>query len=92
MDVDYMLSCGVVWRRTADPVAGLELIGALESEDLHIRQIAKTILVECGEPSMSLLESALAEGVVSPDSAVPCMAEILLIQTFGSAGYRPCMD
>jgi hypothetical protein len=77
MDVDYMLACGLAWRRTADPVAGWELIEGLESNDPCIQEIAKTILVQCGEPSMSLLESAVAAGIVSPKSAVPCMAEIL---------------
>jgi hypothetical protein len=33
MDVDYMLACGLAWRRTADPVAGWELIEGLESND-----------------------------------------------------------
>jgi hypothetical protein len=77
MDVDYMLACGIVWRRTADPVAGWELIEGLDSPDPHVRQLAQTILVECGEPSMNLLESAIATGTVSPDSAGECMAEIL---------------
>jgi hypothetical protein len=77
MEVDYMLACGIVWQRTADPVAGMELIEGLESKDPCIQEIAKTILVECGEPSMKLLESAVTAGIVSPDSAGPCMAEIL---------------
>lgn len=77
MDVDYMLACAIVWRSTADPVAGWELIEGLESKDPCIQEIAKTILVQCGEPSMNLLESAVAAGIVSPDSAGPCMAEIL---------------
>lgn len=77
MEVDYMLACGIIWRKTADPLAGWELIEGLESKDPCIRQIAKTILVKCGEPSMYLLESAVAAGSVSQDSAGPCMAEIL---------------
>jgi hypothetical protein len=77
MEVDYILACGIVWRRTSDPVAGWELIEGLESKDPCIQEIAKTILVECGEPSMKLLESAVATGIVSPDSAGPCMAAIL---------------
>lgn len=81
MDVEYMLACGIIWRKTADPVAGWELIEGLESKDPCIRQIAKTILVECGEPSMDLLESAVAAGSVNPDSAGDCMAEILRSQT-----------
>ena len=77
MQIDYMLACGIVWRRTADPVAGWELIEGLGSEDPRIQEIAKTLLVECGEPSMKLLESAVAVGIVSPAAAGPCIAEIL---------------
>ena len=77
MDVDYMLACGIVWQKTADPVAGWELIEGLASQDPHVRQLVQTILVDCGEPSMNLLESAIATGTVSPDSAGECMAEIL---------------
>lgn len=77
MRVDYLLACGMVWRRTADPVAGWQLIEGLESKDPCIQEIAKTLLVDCGEPSMRLLESAVAVGIVRPESAAPCMAEIL---------------
>ena len=66
MNADYMLACGIVWRKTADPVAGWELIEGLDSPDPHVRQLAQTILVECGEPSMNLLESAIATGTPKP--------------------------
>ena len=90
MDVDYMLACGIIWRKTADPVAGWELIEGLESQDPHVRQIAQTILVECGEPSLSLLESAIATGTVTLDSAGACMAEILLARTQQQWTSRDC--
>jgi hypothetical protein len=77
MEVDHMLACGIVWQRTGDSVAGRELIEGLESNNPCIQEIAKMLLVECGEPSMKLLESAVAAGIVSPDSAGRCMAEIL---------------
>lgn len=77
MDVDYILACGIVWRRTADPVAGWELIEGLESKDPCIQEIAKMLLVDCGESSMKLLELAVVSGIASPDSAGSCMAEIL---------------
>lgn len=81
MDVNYMLACGIIWRRTADPVAGWELIEALESQDPYARQIAQMILVECGEPSIELLESAIATGTVNLDSAGVCIAEIVRART-----------
>lgn len=80
MNTDYMLACGVVWRRTADPEAGWDLVDGLKSRDPEVRVLAQTLLVESGESSMGLLESALAAGVVDPDVAGPCMAEILRIR------------
>jgi len=80
MDIDYVLACGIVWRKTADPEAGRELIEGLESEDPQLRLLAQTLLVEGGESSMGLLENALAAGVVNADVAGPCMAEILRIR------------
>ena len=77
MDADYIAACGIVWRKTADPVAGWELVEGLESEDQEVRMLAQTLLAECGEASMSLLESAVAAGVVDPNLAGPCMVEIL---------------
>jgi hypothetical protein len=81
MDVDYMLVCGLIWQKTADRVAGWELIKGLNSRDPHLREVAKTILVECGEPAMSLIESAFAFGSVTADSAGPCLAEIFRAQS-----------
>ena len=77
MDIDYVLACGIVWRRTADPEAGWDLVDGLKSRDPEVRVLAQTLLVESGENSMGLLESALAVGIVDPDLAGPCMAEIL---------------
>jgi hypothetical protein len=77
MNTDHMLACGVVWQRTGDPEAGWDLVDGLKSGDLEVRLLAQTLLVESGESSMGLLESALAVGIVDPDVAGPCMAEIL---------------
>lgn len=77
MNPDYMLACGIVWRKAADPEAGFELVEGLEAGDPQLRLLAQTLLVESGEDSIGLLESALAAGVVSADAAGPCMAEIL---------------
>jgi|SRR5665811_237384 hypothetical protein len=80
MNTDYMLACGVVWRRTGDPEAGWDLVDGLKSRDPEVRVLARTLLVESGESSMGLLESALAVGIVEPDVAGPCMAEILRVR------------
>jgi len=76
-----MLVCGIIWRKTEDVVAGWELINGLKSRHPNVRQVAKAILVECGEPSMNLLESAFAVGSVTPDSAGACIAEIFRAQS-----------
>ena len=81
MNADYMLACGIVWRKTADPEAGWDLVEGLESRDPEVRVLAQTLLVESGENSMGLLESALALGIVDPDVAGPCMAEIFRSRT-----------
>ncbi len=80
MNADYMFACGAIWRKTADPEAGWELVEGLESKDPQLRLLAQALLVESGESSMGLLESALAAGVVNPDVAGPCIAEILRIR------------
>ena len=80
MEADYIVACGVVWRKTLDPVAGTELVEGLQSEDHEIRFLAQTILAESGEASMSLLEAAVSNGLVNPEFAGPCMAEILRSQ------------
>ena len=80
MNTDYVLTCGVVWRRTADPEAGWDLVDGLKSRDPEVRVLAQTLLVESGENSMGLLESALEVGIVDPNIAGPCMAEILRVR------------
>jgi hypothetical protein len=81
MDLDYLLVCGIIWRETGDCVAGWELINGLNSRDPRLRQVAKESLVECGKPSMNLLESAFATGIVTPESAGACIAELFRAQS-----------
>ena len=64
MNTDYVLACGVVWRRTADPEAGWDLVEGLESRDPELRLLAQTFLVESGEHAIGLLESALAAALL----------------------------
>lgn len=77
MDANYILACGIVWRKTADPEAGWELVEALQFSNPNLRMLAQTFLIETGKDSMELLEGAVARGAVSPEVAGPCMAEIL---------------
>ncbi len=80
MNTEYLLACGVVWRSTADPEAGWELVESLESQDPRLRVLAQAFLVEGGLKSMELLEEALAAGMVSTERVGPCMVEILFLQ------------
>lgn len=77
MNPDYIRACGIVWRKTANLEAGFELVQGLECRDLRVRALAQALLIDGAENSMRLLESALTVGVVSPEAAGPCMAEIL---------------
>ena len=96
MTTDHIFACGVVWLKTADLEAGWDLVEGLESKDPQLRLLAQSLLVESGESSMGLLESALAAGVVNPKVAGPCMAEILRIrrakQITGHRRNEPCTD
>lgn len=96
MNTDCLLACGVVWRKTADPEAGWDLVDGLKSRDPEVRMLAHTLLVESGDSSMALLESALAVGIVDPDVAGPCMAEILRIRqakpVTGQCAVEHCGD
>ncbi len=89
MELDYIAACGVVWRKTLDPVAGSELIQGLKSEDEEIRFLAQVILAESGEASMGLLESAVSSGSVNPESAGPCMVSIMRLHN-RIGGWATC--
>ena len=80
MNPDYMLACGIVWCKAADPEAGWELIEGLKCSDPNVRSLAQKLLLENGEESMHLLECALTNGEVSSETAGPCIAEILRFQ------------
>lgn len=77
MDANYMLACGIVWRKTADPDAGWELVGALASPDPELRQLARHMLVQRRDNAMVLLEHAITAGVLTPEMAGPCIVELL---------------
>lgn len=77
METLCMLACGIIWRNTADPDAGWELVAALGSPDLELRHIARQMLVEQREDAMALLERAVSAGIIAPEVAGPCMGELL---------------
>ena len=77
MDHEHLFEYGVLWRNTADPEAGWELIRGLQSLDSGLRSIAQVLLLENGQRSIELLENALAAGSLSPYIAVQCITEIL---------------
>jgi hypothetical protein len=77
METLCMLACGIIWRNTADPDAGLELIAALGSPDPELRHIARHMLVVQRDDALVLLEKAVSTGIVTPDVAGPCMGELL---------------
>ena len=77
MDANYMLACGIVWRKTADPDAGWRLVEALASPDPELRQFARDMLVQRRDNAMTLLEDAISAGVLTPEMAGPCMVELL---------------
>ncbi len=89
MDANYMLACGIVWRKDADPEAGWELVEGLQSTDPQVRVLAHALLLENGAESMHLLESALSSGAVTPEVAGPCMVEILRSEHARKAGKLP---
>jgi hypothetical protein len=77
MNPDYLLTCAIVCRKSADPEAGLELLEALDSPDPNERALSRALLIDGEKYSMWLLEGALAAGVVSPEAAGDCIAEVL---------------
>jgi hypothetical protein len=86
MDAQYMLACGIVWRKSADPDAGWELVEALTSPDPELRQFARDMLVQRRDNAMALLEDAVGAGILTPEVAGPCMMELLRA---GRSGIPP---
>ena len=77
MNPDYLLACAIVWRRTADPEAGVGLLEGLDSSDPRLRALSRALLIDGEENSMLLLEGALSAGIVNPEAASACIADIL---------------
>ena len=77
MNPDYLLACAIVWRKTADAEAGLGLVEGLDAPDPSVRAFSRALLIDDEENSLRLLEGALVAGVVSPEAAGGCIADIL---------------
>jgi HEAT repeat protein len=73
MDLRYVFACGIVWRYTADPEAGWELIRALRDDDRDVQDLAALMLADESQDSSSLLTAATAGGAISAKDA----AEVL---------------
>jgi hypothetical protein len=65
MDPGYVFACGIVWRYTADPEAGWELIRALRDHDRDVQELAAMMLTNGAQDASSLLNAAVASGAVS---------------------------
>lgn len=87
MDANYMLACGIVWRKTADPDAAWELVEAMASPDPELRQFARDMLIQRRDSAMALLEDAVGAGVLTPEVAGPCMVELLRAGRPGSSDF-----
>ena len=63
MNPDYIIACGIVWRKTAAPEAGLELAEGLESTAPRVRTLAAgAVSPEAGGPCMAeILRSGRAK-------------------------------
>ena len=77
MDEAFIVACGIVWRKTADPEAGWSLVAALDSPDASMRSLAEDLLATGGDESLALLEAAVEAGVLSPEQAAPCISQLL---------------
>ena len=92
MDANYMLACGIVWSKTADPDAGWELVEALTSSDPELRQFAWEMLLHRRENAMAILEGAVGTGVLTPEVAGPCIVELLRAGRTGSSDFLVAGD
>lgn len=77
MDLRYVFACGIVWRYTADPEAGWELIRALRDDDRDVQDLAALILADNSQDSSSLLTAAIAEGAISGKDAAEVLGSIV---------------
>jgi len=75
-DID-ILRCGNLWQSLGDQQAGWELIRCLRSSDPEVRGTVQEYLVEAGPRSFTLLQAAVASGVLEGTTAAECMVTLL---------------
>jgi hypothetical protein len=85
MDRNYMLACGIVWSKTADPDARWELVEALNSPNPEM-------LLHRRDNAMAILEGAVGTGVLTPEVAGPCIVELLRSGRTDSSGFLVAGD
>ncbi len=82
-----LLIYGSLWRNSAHPQAGWELIRSLGSADPRARAIAQELLVDAGPQSIELLQVAVASGAATGKDAADCIAAFLMDE-----GQRPTLE
>lgn len=85
MELRYVFACGIVWRYTADPEAGWELIRALRDDDRDVQELAGLMLADTSQNSASLLNAAIARGGISGKDA----AEVFGRMVAGTEHWMP---
>ncbi len=80
MDLRYVFECGIVWRYTADPEAGWELIRALRDHDRDVQELAVLMLAGELQESPLLLNAAVAAGAMSGKDAAEVLGSIAVIR------------
>jgi hypothetical protein len=75
-DID-ILRCGNLWQSLGDQQAGWELIRFLRSSDPQVRDAAQEYLADAGPRSITLLQAAVASGVLEGTTAADCMVTLL---------------
>lgn len=87
MELAYVFACGIVWRYTADPDAGWELIRALRDCDQDVHDLAAMMLADQAQTSLALLNAAIAAGAVSGNDAAEVLAG--MASKVGTGGGSP---
>lgn len=77
MDLRYVFACGIVWRYTADPEAGWELIRALRDSDRDVQELAALALSDNSQDSLPLLNAAIARGAISGKDAAEVLGSMI---------------
>lgn len=75
MDATYIFLCGIVWARSGEEAAGLELIRATSSSVPELRGLARAMLRQASDRSRQLIGKALSQGQMSAVQASLCAFE-----------------